>query len=44
MLIDLADTLCRTTFGPTDFNDSVHLAYLETDQPYQYLSERRPRS
>jgi hypothetical protein len=43
LLIDLADTLCRTTFGPGDFNDSVQLAYLEAGEPYQYLSEQRPR-
>jgi hypothetical protein len=42
-LIDLADTLCRATFGPSDFGDSVQLAYLEAGHPYRYLNERQTR-
>ena len=43
MLIDLADTVCRTTFGAGDFMDSVRLAYTEAGQPYRYLGERETR-
>ncbi|HEY8447893.1 MAG TPA: hypothetical protein VIL01_12375 [Thermomicrobiales bacterium] len=43
-LIDLADTVCRTIFGPADFHDSVHLAYLDAGHPYSYLGERETRS
>jgi hypothetical protein len=43
MLLDLADTLCRTTFGPTDFNQSVDLAYLEASQSTHYLTDRHLR-
>jgi hypothetical protein len=43
MLIDLADTLCRTTFGPSHFADSVRLAYTEAKHPYRYLGERESR-
>jgi hypothetical protein len=42
-LIDLADTLCRTSFGQGDFGDSVQLAYLEAGHPYRYLNERQTR-
>lgn len=42
-LIDLADTLCRTSFGSGDFGDSVQLAYLEAGYPYRYLNERQTR-
>ncbi len=43
MLIDLADTVCRTIFGPADFRDSVRLAYLDAGHPYSYLGERETR-
>jgi hypothetical protein len=42
-LIDLADTLCRTTFGPSDFTDSVRLAYADAGYPYRFLGERETR-
>ncbi|GIW04410.1 MAG: hypothetical protein KatS3mg059_1030 [Thermomicrobiales bacterium] len=43
MLIDLADTVCHTIFGPADFRDSVRLAYLDAGHPYSYLGERETR-
>jgi hypothetical protein len=43
LLLDLADTLSRTTFGPTDFNQSVDLAYLEASQSAHYPTDRHPR-
>jgi hypothetical protein len=42
-LIDLADTVCRTTFGAGDFLDSVRLAYTDTGHPFRYLGERETR-
>lgn len=42
-LIDLADTVCRTTFGVGEFMDSVRLAYADAGRPYQYLGERETR-
>ena len=42
-LIDLADTVCRTTFGAGDFKDSVRLAYTDAGHPYRYLGERETR-
>jgi len=42
-LIDLADNVCRTTFGAGEFFDSVRLAYTDTGNPLQYLSERETR-
>jgi hypothetical protein len=44
MLIDLADTVCRTTFGGDAFNASVQTAYAEAGQPFRYLGERETRS
>jgi len=44
MLIDLADTVCRSTFGGESFNVSVQTAYTEADQPFRYLGERETRS
>lgn len=43
MLIDIADHLCKTTFGQSDFLSSVHQAYTETGNPTQYLGERETR-
>lgn len=43
MLIDIADTVCRSTFGADGFMSSVHLAYTETGQPFRYLTERETR-
>lgn len=44
MLIDLADRLCRATFGADDFLASVRLAYSDTGNPYSYLGERETRA
>ncbi len=43
MLIDLADNICRTTFGADSFNSTTQLAYSEADAPYQYMTERQTR-
>ena len=43
MLIDLADTVCKTTFGPESFLASVQTAYVEAGQPFRYLAERDTR-
>jgi hypothetical protein len=44
MLIDLADTVCSTTFGVESFTPSVQMAYAEAGQPYRYLAERETRN
>jgi hypothetical protein len=44
MLIDLADTVCRTTFGADTFTNSVQTAYADAGQPFRYLGERETRS
>jgi len=44
MLIDLADTVCSTTFGADSFMASVQLAYAETGQPFRFLGERETRN
>jgi len=44
MLIDLADTVCRTTFGVDSFMNSVQVAYANRDEPFRYLGERETRS
>ena len=44
MLIDLADTVCRTTFGVDTFLNSVQVAYADQDTPFRYLGERETRS
>jgi hypothetical protein len=43
MLVDLADTVCRSTFGTDSFTASTQLAYAETGEPFRYLTERRTR-
>jgi hypothetical protein len=43
MLIDLADTVCKTTFGVDSFIPSVQTAYAEADQPFRFLGERETR-
>jgi hypothetical protein len=43
MLIDLADTVCRTTFGADVFTSSVQTAYADVGQPFRYLGERETR-
>lgn len=44
MLIDLADTVCSTTFGADSFMSSVQMAYADAGQPFRYLGERETRS
>jgi hypothetical protein len=44
LLIDLADTVCRTTFGADNFTQSVRMAYANAGQPFRYLGERETRS
>lgn len=43
MLIDLADTVCRTTFGADNFLSSVQMAYADAGQPFRYFGERETR-
>jgi len=43
MLIDLADTVCRTTFGLDTLVPSVQMAYSDAGQPFRYLGERETR-
>jgi len=44
MLVDLADTVCRTTFGADEFTSSVQMAYGDAGEPLRYLGERETRS
>jgi hypothetical protein len=43
MLIDLADTICRTSFSPDTFTATIQQAYVEAGAPYRYLGERDTR-
>lgn len=43
MLIDIADHLCRSTFGADGFISSVQEAYADAGQPFRYLPERETR-
>lgn len=43
-LIDLADNLCRASFGANSFDASVQTAYAEAAEPYRYFPERQTRS
>ena len=43
MLIDLADTLCRATFGRETVVGSTQTAYAEAGEPFRYLTERQSR-
>ncbi len=43
MLIDLADIVCRTTFGSNTFNAMIQQAYTEAGTPFRYLGERETR-
>lgn len=43
MLIDLADGVCRTTFGADIFAASTQLAYAAAGEPYRYMTERSTR-
>jgi hypothetical protein len=44
MLIDLADTVCRSTFGSSTFRGFIQQAYTEAGAPFRYLGERETRS
>ncbi len=44
MLIDLADTVCSSTFSPDSFLSSVQMAYANADEPFRYLGERETRA
>jgi hypothetical protein len=44
MLIDLADMICRTTFGNDIFNHAVQMAYAHAGEPFRFLNERQTRS
>ena len=43
MLIDLADTLCRTTFGRETLVAPTQAAYAEAGEPFRYMTERQSR-
>lgn len=43
MLIDLADAVCRTTFGSDTFRTFIQQAYAEAGTPFRYLGERETR-
>jgi hypothetical protein len=43
MLIDLADTVCRTTLGMDSLMPSVQVAYSDAGHPFRYLGERETR-
>jgi hypothetical protein len=43
MLIDLADSVCRTTFGLDTFSAAIREAYVEAGVPFRYLGEREMR-
>ena len=43
MLIDLAHTLCSTTFGAEAFSTLAQVAYAEAGTPFRYLGERKTR-
>jgi hypothetical protein len=44
MLIDLADMVCRATFGVDEFLSSVQTAYTDAGEPFRYLGERETRT
>jgi hypothetical protein len=43
LLIDLADAICRATFGADTFNKMIQEAYVEAGAPFRYLGERETR-
>jgi hypothetical protein len=43
MLIDLADGVCRASFGADTFAASTQLAYAQAGEPFRYFSERKTR-
>lgn len=44
LLIDLADSVCRTVFGRETLQAPVTAAYAESGAPWRYISERAGRS
>lgn len=44
MLIDLADTVCSTSFGVDSLIPTVQTAYARSGEPFRYLGERETRS
>jgi hypothetical protein len=44
MLVDLAHTVCSSTFGADSFTASTQLAYAEVGEPFRYLTERQTRN
>lgn len=44
LLIDLADAVCRTTFGSATFRSMIQQAYAEAGEPFRYLGERETRT
>lgn len=44
MLIDLADMICRTTFGNDIFSNAVQMAYAHAGEPFRFLNERQTRT
>ena len=43
MLIDLANSVCASTFGADAFNSTVQSAYAQAGNPLRYLGERETR-
>jgi len=43
MLIDLADGVCRASFGGEAFSVSAQVAYAHAGEPFRYVSERSTR-
>lgn len=43
ILIDIADTVCRSTFGTEGFTSSIQSSYAAAGQPMTYLAERETR-
>ncbi len=43
MLVDLAHSVCSTTFGAEAFSTLARLAYAEIGAPFRYLGERQTR-
>jgi hypothetical protein len=44
LLIDLADTVCATTFDPGSFVSTIQAAYARAGEPHRYFTERQTRS
>ncbi|HZT42268.1 MAG TPA: hypothetical protein VFA07_08760 [Chthonomonadaceae bacterium] len=43
LLIDLADRLCRASFGNDIFEDAIQSAYARAGAPFRFLGERQTR-